>query len=287
MLIHNMYTVKDLMKKPITISKDFSLSQVIKKLLEQKIGRLLVSEDGKITSIITDKDICFFLLSDKTERTLDQIHLTKISKPVFSVDESTEIKDCAKILLEKGMGSVAVSCDDEIVGIVTKTELTRYFAENFAGQKSVGEYMSPYYAWVYSDTPLYCVVEKMLDDRVSRLILRNKNETPEGILSFRDLFFVSLYHGNEEDVIDNRDADIQVVFKRHGFLSDSGFGGTTTAKQIMTDAIITVNYDEDLAKTCNVLLDNGINGVGVLSRYGTIIGILSKTDVVKCLSFIN
>jgi CBS domain-containing protein len=139
-----MYTVKDLMKKPITISKDFSLSQVIKKLLEQKIGRLLVSEDGKITSIITDKDICFFLLSDKTERTLDQIHLTKISKPVFSVDESTEIKDCARILLEKGMGSVAVSCDDEIVGIVTKTELTRYFAENFAGQKSVGEYMSPY-----------------------------------------------------------------------------------------------------------------------------------------------
>ena len=78
-----------------------------------------------------------------------------------------------------------------------------------------------------------------------------------------------------------------MVFKRHGFLSDSGFGGTTTAKQIMTDAIITVNYDEDLAKTCNVLLDNGINGVGVLSRYGTIIGILSKTDVVKCLSFIN
>jgi predicted transcriptional regulator len=55
----------------------------------------------------------------------------------------------------------------------------------------------------------------------------------------------------------------------------------------MTDEIITVNYDEDLAKTCNVLLDNGINGVGVLSRYGTIIGILSKTDVVKCLSFIN
>lgn len=287
MVTHSMSTVKDLMKEPITISKDSSVSQVIKKLLDQKIGRLLVSDGDKITSIIAEKDICFFLLSDETERILDQIHLTEISKPVFSVDKSTSIKECAMIMLEKGMGSVAVSYDDKIVGIVTKTDLTRYYAENFAGKKWVGEYMSPYYAWVYSDTPLYCVVDKMLVDRVSRLILRNKNETPEGILSFRDLFFVSLYKGNEEDVIDNRDADVPVVFKRKGFLSDSGFGGTTTAKQIMTNEIITVNYDEDLAKTCNTLLDNGINGVGVLSRYGTIIGILSKTDVVKCLSFMN
>ncbi len=55
----------------------------------------------------------------------------------------------------------------------------------------------------------------------------------------------------------------------------------------MTKKIITVNYDEDLAKTCKVLLDNGINGIGVLSRYGTIIGILSKTDIIKCISFTN
>lgn len=80
------------------------------------------------------------------------------------------------IMLEKGIGSVAVNSDDEVVGIITKTELTRYFAENFAGTKTVGEYMSPYYAWAYSDTPLYAVVDKMIDDRVSRLILRNKNE---------------------------------------------------------------------------------------------------------------
>jgi len=282
-----MSTVKDLMKEPITISKDSSISQVIKKLLDQKIGRLLISDGDKITSIIAEKDICFFLLSDETERILDQIHLTEISKPVFSVDQSTSIKECAMTMLEKGMGSVAVGYDDKIVGIVTKTDLTRYYAENFAGKKTVGEYMTPYYAWVYSDTPLYRVVDKMLNDRVSRLILRNKNETPEGILSFRDLFFVSLYRGNEEEVIDNQDANIPVVFKRRGFLSDSGFGGTTTAKEIMTNEIITVNYDEDLAKACKILLDNGINGVGILSRYGTLIGILSKTDVVKCISFLN
>ncbi len=158
-----------------------------KKLLNEKISRLLVSEGDKITSIVTDKDLGFFLFTDKTERTLDQIHLSEIDKPVFSVDESTDIKECAMTMLEKGIGSLAITSNNQIVGIVTKTDLTRHYAENFAGGKSVGEYMSPYYSWAYSETPLYSVVDKMLDDRISRIILRNKNEIPEGILWFRDL----------------------------------------------------------------------------------------------------
>jgi CBS domain-containing protein len=253
-----MTPVKELMKKPITISKDSTITEVIKKLLNEKIAKLLVSEGDKITSIVTDKDLGLFLFADKTERTLDQIHLSEIAKPISSVDESTAIKECAMTMLEKGIGSLAVTSNDQIVGIITKTDLTRHYAENFAGKKSVGEYMSPYYAWAYSDTTLCRVVDKMLDDRISRIILRNKNEIPEGILTFRDLFWISLYEGNEEEIIDNRNAGIPLVFKRKGFVSASGFGGTTTAKQIMTKKIITVNYDEDLAKTCKVLLDNGI-----------------------------
>ena len=42
-------------------------------------------------------------------------------------------------------------------------------------------------------------------------------EVPEGILSFRDLFAVSLYGGSEAEVIDTQDVNIPVVFKRKGF----------------------------------------------------------------------
>jgi predicted transcriptional regulator len=55
----------------------------------------------------------------------------------------------------------------------------------------------------------------------------------------------------------------------------------------MNTDIISVDYDDDLAKTGKLLLDKNINGVGVLSGHGNIIGILSKTDIVKALAFLK
>lgn len=55
----------------------------------------------------------------------------------------------------------------------------------------------------------------------------------------------------------------------------------------MKDEIATVNYDDDLAKACKVLMDKKINGVGVLSSNGALIGILSKTDIIKAIAFLD
>ena len=55
----------------------------------------------------------------------------------------------------------------------------------------------------------------------------------------------------------------------------------------MRNEIITVSYYDDLAKACQLLLSNKINGVGVLSDKGDLIGILSKTDIIKAISTLN
>jgi predicted transcriptional regulator len=155
------------------------------------------------------------------------------------------------------------------------------------GKKIVGEYMSPYYAWSYSDTPLYEIVSKMVNDKISRLILRNHDEDPVGILSFSDLFRLSVTIGNQKEIVDDTNPSIPVVFPRKGFVSKEGFGGTIKASQIMKDEIVTVNYDDDLAKVSQILIDKKINGVGVLSSHGSLIGILSKTDIMKAIAFLN
>jgi CBS domain-containing protein len=282
-----MSSLVSIMNTPITISKKATVYDAIKQLRDKKISRLLVSEDDKITSIITEKDVGLFLLTDQSERKLEQIPIAEVIRPLKSISSSASIKECAQTMIENAMGSLALRSNDTIDGIVTKTDLTKYYAENFSGKKTVGEYTTWYYAWMYSDTPLYKVVRKMIDEKVSRIILRNQNETPEGILAFRDLFDVSLGEGNLDTIVDTADPVVPVIFTRKGFLSETGFGATTTAKQIMTDKIISVNYDDDLAQTCQVLIGNKINAVGVLSSRGTIIGILSKSDVLRALAFQN
>ena len=272
---------------PRTIKYESNLADVLKKIIDEKKSRLLVTENDKITGIITEKDLGVFLLTDNTERKLDEIPLSTVVKKIISVDEHTSIIECAEVMLTKSIGSLVVKSENEVVGILTKTDLVRYFTKTHPNEKIVGEYMSPYYAWQYSDTPLYKVVLKMIDEKISRVILRNRNEIPVGIITFRDLFELALKQGRYEDVLDNMDPVISVIFPRKGFISESGFGGSVKVDDIMSKDIVSVNYDDDLAKTGEMLLEKNINGVGVLSRYGNIVGILSKTDIVKAVAFLK
>ena len=279
--------IKEYKNTPITIKYESSLADVLKKIIDEKKSRLLVTKSNKITGIVTEKDLGFFLLTDNTERKLDEIPLSEIVKKIISVDETIGLDKCGEIMLKNEIGSLVITSKDDIVGILTKTDLVRYFTKTHHAEKIVGEYMSPYYAWQYSDTPLYQVVLKMINDKISRVLLRNHDEIPIGIVTFRDLFKLTLKLGEQEDILDNSDPVISVVFPRKGFISKSGFGGSTKISEIMSKNIVSVNYDDDLAKAGKLLLDKNINGAGVLSGHGNIIGIISKTDIIKALAFLK
>ncbi|MGH1567405.1 MAG: CBS domain-containing protein [Nitrosopumilus sp.] len=281
-----MKSAKEYRNVPRTIKYESSLADVFKKIIEEKKSHLLVTENDKVTGILSEKDLGYFLLTDDTERKLDKIPLSEIVKKIIPIDEKIGLDLCATMMLKNEIGSLVVTSNDDTIGILTKTDLVRYFTKTHSDEKMVGEYMSSYYAWQYSDTPLYKVVLKMIDEKISRIILRNHNEIPVGIITFRDLFELALKKGAYENILDNTDPTISVIFPRKGFISESGFGGSTNASEIMSKDIVSVNYDDDLAKT-GMLLEKNINGVGVLSGHGNIIGIISKTDIVKALAFLK
>jgi CBS domain-containing protein len=277
-----MSTVKDIMKKPITIENSSSISHAIHKFLDSKISRLLTTNDeGKIIGIITEKDIGLYLLTNNTEKSLDELLISEISKPLIEVSESTPAEDAAHIMSSKNIGSVGVSYSDT-VGIVTKTDLAKYYYQNYVGHKRVGDAMTVSYSAMYEDDKLYQILQKMIEDKVSRLVIKNNQNDAVGIVTFGDVFRLSLSLGRDNDVVDNSDPAISVIFPRKGFLSETGFGGTTSAKDVMTRKITTVDYNEDLVSACLEMLDNNINGCGVLIE-GKLSGIVSKTDVVKIL----
>ncbi len=126
----------------------------------------------------------------------------------------------------------------------------------------------------------------MIKKKISRIILRNENEEPVGVLSFKDLFKTALQSGNKK-IIKEQKPNLSVIVFRKGFASESGFGKITPAQDMMTGKIISVNYDDDLAKVCRILLDKKIHGAGVPSARNRLIGIISKTDVVQAIATMN
>ncbi len=270
------------MNEPVTIEGVESLSSAIAKLLSKQISRLLVTESGSHVGIITEKDIGNFLLGDDSEKNLDDIPVSKIMKKIVLVPASSTVPECAKVMLEKNIGSLGVSADNKLVaGIITKTDLARYYAENYSGKHRVGDVMTISYIRQSSDDSLKDVVSAMVANRISRIFIQDNNNI-EGIITFRDLFRIALEQGNTDSVLDNSDPVISVVFTRKGFLSESGFGNTIHASDIMTKNIESVDFEEDLVIACKAMIQEKINGVGVRieNKLG---GIVSKTDVLKAI----
>lgn len=282
-----MSELNSILKKPITTGKNSSLSHVISELLKHNISRLIVTDDNSPVGIVTEKDIGLFLLNDDTEKNLDDIPVSQIMNPITSVSESVDIKGCVEMMLDKQIGSLGVSSnEDDLIGIITKTDIVQNYAQTHVGEHKVGDVMTISYLSMNSNDFLSTVVSKMIEERISRIFLKNENSDPEGIMTFRDLFHVALEQGNSDSVLDNADQSVSIVFTRKGFLSDSGFGNTIKAKDVMTKNFESVDFEDDLLVACNTMVQNRINGVGVRIN-GKLGGVISKTDILKAIYIDN
>ena len=274
-----MMSVIDICKKPISILKNSTISDIIKKLLENNLSRLIVVENGKPIGIITEKDIGLFLFSETTKQGLDDIMINKIMKPILFIQDNSTPEKSAEIMLEKGVSSLAIGTKDEIDGIFTKTDLVKYYFENYSSNNKVVDFMTHEYVFTHTAAPLFKVVRKMIENRISRIIVKDQNEKPVGIISFRDLFRISIELGSEED-----DSGFTISEQiRKGFLSEEGFGGISLARDVMSKGIITIKFDKDLKDVCKLILENNISGLAVLDGNNSIVGIISKTDILKAI----
>ena len=272
-------TIAEISNKPISIIKNSTISDAIKMLLNTKISRLIVNDGGKHVGIITEKDIGLFLFSETTKRGLEEIPVTEIMKPIEFVEENVTPKNAAKIMIEKGISSLSIGSDQEVKAIVTKSDLVNYFARRLPEKNKVVDFMTHNYESTHTAAPLYKVVRKMLEKKISRIIVKNQQEEPIGIISFRDLFRISIELGSEDDFSGTNFENV-----RRGFLSEDGFGDISLARDVMTKGLITIKFNEDLAEACNVLLENNVSGLVVLDGNNTIAGIISKSDVAKALA---
>jgi CBS domain-containing protein len=273
-------SVSNIFNKPISILKSSNISEVIKKLLEYNVSRLIVTENGKPIGIITEKDVGLFLFSETTRQGLDNIPITKILKPILFVDESQSPEKSAKTMIEKGVSSLAIGSDEELKGIFTKTDLVEYYLNNISNENKVVDYMTHDYVNTHTAAPLFKVVRKMLEKSVSRVIVKDQNENPVGVISFRDLFRISVELGSEE-------ADSGFVLSdqiRKGFLSEEGFGNISLARDVMTKGLITIKFNQSLSDACELILDNNVSGLVVLDGNESVAGIISKTDITKAIS---
>jgi acetoin utilization protein AcuB len=121
----------------ITISPDLPIVDALNLMKRERIRRAPVVKDGKMVGIVSDKDLLNASASPATTLSVWELNylLSKItvkevmSKKVLSVSEKTPIEEAARIMADNKIGGLPVTRGDDVIGIITETDLFKIFLE--------------------------------------------------------------------------------------------------------------------------------------------------------------
>jgi len=279
---------KDIVNSPEVINKDSKLSDFERKLSTTKISRLIIEDQGKHIGIVSTKDWAFYLFKNKKEEGILDISLTKIMHNIVYVDEATSIPKCAAIMLDKRISSLAVGSKDHVDGIFTKTDLVSYYTSHLPlGHRKVDDYKTARYIWAGEDENTFNVLEKLVENNISRIIVKNSDGSTKGIVTLGDFMRPFSYLKHSPSEINEGKQKEQTMKKSLGPASGLIFDKRIKVADIMNKGLIVIKRNEDLKIACNTFLENRIDGAGVVKKDGTLCGILSTTDITRAVASMN
>ena len=276
-----MITVNELMSRDVfTAERSQKILEVRKIMLEQKISRVvIVNQKGKPVGIITDKDILRYATKDTSGRDLDDLKAEELmSHPLITIEESISVQKASKKMLEIGTSSlVVVDKDENLVGIVTKTDLCAYIALSMRGRYLVEQFMSKPPITIKPSQTIAYAAYLMETNKISRLIVVDGNI--EGILTLSDMVGISPFISKMKTSTGS-----SVVIEK-GMIVPREYIHLLTVGDFMTRHPITIEARGDLADAAKLMLMHRISGLPVVDKKRKLVGVITKTDLVKALAF--
>lgn len=129
----------------INVRPDMPIADALNMMKREHIRRAPVIKDGKLVGIVSDKDLLNASPSPATSLSVWEMNylLSKINikdvmtKEVLTVTEDTPIEEAARIMADNKIGGLPVVRKDNVVGIITETDLFKIFLE-LMGARELG-----------------------------------------------------------------------------------------------------------------------------------------------------
>jgi len=275
------------MQSPVkVISKVETVSHARKVMMREKLSRLIVVEGTKPVGTLTRRDIVNGMNNYRTrQRALDSILIEEIMRsPAITLSENDSVTEAAcKMVHDSIKGLPVVDNSGELVGIITKTDLTRHFSESYKGGLKVGDMCQPPEGIVIV-SPSHSAsraAELMCEKGLDRAIVVDGNK-PIGVITETDLS--AMNPNRSKNPFLTRGAKGTGTREDEEIMSNTRVYLTPIAEEVMTRDPITVERSEGAAAAAGMLIDRNIGGMPVVSKNGELIGMVTKFDFVKLLA---
>lgn len=265
-----------------------NLAHVRRLMLRHNVGRIIVTdEDEKPVGIITLTDIVDAILNKYPSRPINTLTAQDVmTTDVKTITPRKSVRHAAQIMARYKIGGLPVVGDDgRLKGIITRTDITRAYADHHKGEHKVRDLMREAYATANPYHAIYHIARLSSLDPAGKVIIVDDEGRPIGIITKRDLAFTSISYEvrmsrGKDRFRKVKSPDImgrdKVVAVREYFVP--------LAKDIMSEDLVTIKGDEDAAYAAQIMVANGIGALPVVDDEGRLIGLITKHEFVKAVA---
>ena len=259
--------IKNLMSEDIiSIDKDQNLADALKLWRKHNVSRLPVTNNKELVGIISERDIANKLGSSKYESMpASRLHISSVMvKDVITVPQSMQLDEVARIMLEKGIGSVPVMEDDKMVGIVSKADFVTLAVGIAFDKITVKEIMSKNLTVVSPTERIVHARRQMIESHVGRLPVV-EDDGLVGMITSKDLMraFIEFRKSVPEKYQKSQIKDLLV-------------------EDIMSLNPTFVSKDMSITEVSNIIMETGFNGLPVVDD-DELVGIITQTDILRLI----
>ena len=274
--------VKDIMSVDIHyVQVPGNRSDAMALMKDKKVSGLPVvkSDTKKLVGIVTRSD----LVKNPDE---EQIALI-MTRDIVTAQADDNLKSVSEKMREKNIRRVPVIENDELIGLVTASDIVNKALWKIDAQEPVENYMIQSIPTTWERTPLNIAFEIMQFFNLKVLLALNKDGKLSGILTETDFIEESeviserTVHntsvGTEGDKWSWDSKNVLYVIKHHLKFSDK------EVKDVATSDLSIVTTKTSVKECANKMRQKDIEQLPVIDVEGELVGLVRATDLIKAI----
>jgi CBS domain-containing protein len=136
----NISVAEVMTRNPVTISPNSSVLDCAKKMIKEKVGSLLITENKKLVGFLSESDILKAIVNYPERDDLKKLMAVEISsKKLITTKPSESLKEAIEKMKKTKFGRLPVILDGNLVGMITMKDILNFNPELYPELEELDE----------------------------------------------------------------------------------------------------------------------------------------------------
>ncbi len=165
-------SVRDIMSREVfTLKVSASIGDVIYEMKEKDVGGFPILDNEIVVGMVEEKDIVRQIAGTVTGQLVKDL----MTDDVITITPGTTIKDTCRFMIANDIRRLPVVQEDRLIGLITTTDILKYFASNEMFKKMKGDPLSERINEIMIKTKDLVTIPPMEDVGKAALFMREED----------------------------------------------------------------------------------------------------------------